>query len=97
MDQNQGILQALMGNRPSMPGWANPEIQRSGVGQLPRPIGQLPFGQMPQQAQIPGMLGGQPPMMNRPTGITPPVLGGAQPQPMVPGMSPFGAAQPKMA
>ncbi len=130
MDQNQGILQALMGgSRPSMPGPANPEIQQSGLGQPQGPLGQLqgmrtqaqqymhdpnnpigkmlgqfgqsqmPWGQMPQQAQIPGMLGGQPPMMNQPTGIMPQAGG----QPQAPGMgrvaepmSPYGGAQPKM-
>lgn len=39
MDQNQGILQALTGQ--SQPGWANPDIQKSSMGQSPGPMGQM--------------------------------------------------------
>ena len=135
MDQNQGILQALMGgSRPSMPGPANPEIQQSGLGQPQGPLGQLqgmrtqaqqymhdpnnpigkmlgqfgqsqmpqmPWGQMPQQAQIPGMLGGKPPIMPGPAQPQTPGTGvsmnpGAQGMGDTQPMSPYGASQPRM-
>ncbi len=106
MDQNQGMVQALMrptpmtpggapGGAPSMPGWANPEIQQSGMGQPQGPLGQLQG--MRTQAQqymhdpnnpIGKMLGqfGQSQMPQMPWGRMPQAPGmlGGQP-PIMPG------------
>ena len=102
MDQNQGILQALTGQ--SQPGWANPDIQKSSMGQSPGPLGQMQgmgnqmmqgfqnskLGQALAGSPI-GQLFGQGQM---PSGM----LGGRPPmQPMQPTMhAPQGVIQPAM-